>query len=107
MTTVNRSWKEERRGGTAIVANKTINGSDNPFIGQQLGHYRSRASDEADVSAFYVVSYLIEEYGDEAIEEVSEMSKEERDAYVGAIEDRLADDDNADPRTALNDIMEN
>lgn len=107
MTTVKRRWKETRGGKTAIVSGKTINGSENPFVGSQLGHYRSRAADEVG-DAFYAVAYLIEEYGDDAIEEVAEMSKEERKEYVGAIEKRLADDDeNADPQSALQDVMEN
>ena len=86
--TINHSWVETRRGRKTIVTNKTINGSENPWIGSLIGSFRSDATDEFD-DAFYAMAYLIEEYGDNAIEEVGEMSKQERREYVGDIEDRL------------------
>lgn len=102
MVTFKRRWRESRRGGTAVVKNADINGSSNPFVGAQLGHYRSRANDELEYG-FVAVCYLIEEYGDDAIEAVSEMSKEEQKEYVGAVETRIADDNEQepDPRDAL------
>ncbi|PHQ44484.1 hypothetical protein DJ68_18240 [Halorubrum sp. C3] len=74
-------------------------------MGTQLGKYRDRAAKELG-DGFYAIAYLIEEYGDEAIEEVAELSEEERDAYVGEIEIRIDDNDDADPRSALQDVME-
>jgi hypothetical protein len=78
-------------------------------VGNRLGEFRNEAGERLDAEAFFAEAYLIEEYGDEAIEAVADMSKEGREAYVGAIEDRLADggDDAPDPRTALDKVMEN
>lgn len=102
MTVIKRRWKENGRRGKKIVSNKTINGCDNPWVGQLLSRFRGDAKEHMDDS-FYALAYLLEEYGDQAIEEVAELSKEEQKEYVGAIEIRLSDDDEQepDPRAAL------
>lgn len=96
MTVLARRWKRTRGNKTKIVHGADINGSENPWIGKLLGDYRSRANDELEYG-FVAVAYLLEEYGDQALEEVAEMDKEDREQYVKNIEIRLSDDDDEEP----------
>lgn len=85
--TIKHSWKEKDQ----VIVNKTLHGSSNPWVGSFLDEFRSEAEEELD-DAFYATAYLIGEYGEEAIEAVTEMSEEERREYVVDIEDRLYKD---------------
>ena len=88
MPTIEHSWKENRRGKTVTVSNKTVSGCENPWVGMQLNNFRTKADEEVEAS-WYVLAYLIQEYGDDALEEVKAMDQESREEYVKEIEDRL------------------
>ncbi|MUW14646.1 hypothetical protein GJ633_08175 [Halorubrum sp. CBA1125] len=91
MTTVNHSWIESRGGSKAIISNKTFDVTcENPWVGMQLSDFQRNASETDGISeSFYALAYLVEEYGEGAIEEVAEMDEAEQKEFVGEIEDRL------------------
>jgi hypothetical protein len=89
MATIRRNWRKYRRGGVVQVNNTTGEIEiGNPWVGRQVNDFLNDANEEMDCG-WYALSYLIEEYGDEAIEVTAEWEREKAEEFVGEIEERL------------------
>ncbi|WP_248896805.1 hypothetical protein [Haloplanus halobius] len=95
-----------RRGDTKIRANADFPvDTGNPHVDRELGDFFERLSTNHR-DPFYGVAYLISEYGDEIVEEVEEIGKEDLRDYVVGIEAARTSERERQSNDRLSELLE-
>lgn len=93
MVQFEHSWRENRRGSTVVIANKTQDPEiDNAYISTYFRDIFLQEAMKMDHVHHNCVAlaYLLDEYADQALEEIEEMDEDELVELATEMEDTQA-----------------
>jgi len=106
--TLEHGYYERRNGRKTLRRGKTINGVDNPWVGQEFGEWQRAAREHCpENDAWYAIAWLIEERGDELLDELAEVDDETlREAVVEIEARRSGAKERQEDKSRLSEMVE-